>query len=312
MNAPLWKQKKLKTLTRKLVRSYEKKQGINQIDGLNLPNSDNVVEIIHDFFKIIFPGFVGPETITSTGVSYYIGNLLEGLFDKLFLQIHRALEYQCPRKDAPACKRCDCGDMAYTVTVELLEKIPAIREMLKSDVQAALEGDPAARSVDEVIVSYPFIKAITVHRLAHVLYQSCVPLIPRIMSEWAHKETGIDIHPGARIGHAFFIDHGTGVVIGETTLIGNNVKIYQGVTLGALSFPRDERGRIIKGAKRHPTLEDNVTVYANATILGGNTVIGKNAVVGGNTWVTSSVNTRTMVSMAEPKLIFKKKKHKKH
>jgi serine O-acetyltransferase len=306
-----WKKDKLKLLTQKLVRSYEKKQGINQIDGLNLPSSDNVVEIIHDFFKITFPGYLGPESITSTGVSYYVGNLLEGLFDKLFLQVNRALEYQCPRKDDPSCRSCDCGNMAYTVTVKLMEAIPAIREMLKEDVKAAYEGDPAAKSVDEIIVSYPFIKAITVHRLAHVLYGNQVPLIPRIMGEWAHKETGIDIHPGAKIGHAFFIDHGTGVVIGETTVIGNHVKMYQGVTLGALSFPRDASGNIIKGAKRHPTLEDNVTVYANATILGGDTVIKKNVVIGGNTWVTSSVNTGTLVSMDQPKLVFKTKKHKK-
>jgi len=312
MKAQLWKKTKLKALTHRLVRSYEKKQGINQIDGLNLPNSDNVVEIIHDFFKIIFPGFVGPETITSTGVSYYVGNLLEGLFDKLFLQINRALEYQCPRKDDPSCRQCDCGNMAYTVTVKLLEKIPEIREMLKADVQAAYEGDPAAKSVDEIIVSYPFIKAITVQRIAHVLYENQVPLIPRIMGEWAHKETGIDIHPGAQIGRSFFIDHGTGVVIGETTVIGNHVKIYQGVTLGALSFPKDERGRIIKGTKRHPTLEDNVTVYANATILGGNTTIGKNVVISGNTWVISSVKTGVLVSNPESKLVFKNKKQKKH
>jgi serine O-acetyltransferase len=303
-----WKKEKLKHLTRKLVNSYEKKKGINQIDGLNLPNSDNIVEIVHDFFKIIFPGFVGAESITSTGVAYYVGNLLEGLFDKLFFQVHRALDYQCPMKNDKSCSTCDCESMAYSITVKMLEEVPRIRELLKEDVKAAFEGDPAAKSYDEVIVSYPYIKAITVHRIAHILYLNNVPLIPRIMGEWAHKETGIDIHPGARIGRAFFIDHGTGVVIGETTDIGRNVKLYQGVTLGALSFPRDAKGNIIKGAKRHPTLEDNVTVYANATILGGDTVIGRGTVIGGNTWITSSVKQGTTVTLAKPELVIRKKK----
>jgi len=195
--------------------------------------------------------------------------------------------------------------------VKLLEGLPAIRRLLKEDVRAAFEGDPAAKSFDEVIVSYPFIKAITVQRIAHLLYQQDVPLVPRIMCEWAHKETGIDIHPGARIGRGFFIDHGTGVVIGETTDIGDNVKLYQGVTLGALSFPRDEKGNIIKGAKRHPTLCDDVTVYANATILGGKTVIGKGAVIGGNSWITSSVRPGSVVTIAEPKLTIRVRKGRK-
>ena len=305
MDAWDWKHKKLKNLTRKLIKSYDKRKGINQIDGLNLPSVENVMEIIVDFFKIIFPGYIGRESITSSGVSYYVGNLLEGLFDKMFYQIHRALEYQCPSKSAKSCKACDCESMAYSITVEVLEQLPAIRNMLKDDVRAAFEGDPAAKSFDEIIVSYPFIKAITVHRIAHLLYCENVPLIPRMMGEWAHKETGIDIHPGAVIGRGFFIDHGTGVVIGETAQIGNNVKIYQGVTLGALSFPKDERGRVIKGMKRHPTLCDYVTVYAGATILGGDTVIGKGAVIGGNTWVTSSVQPGTTVTIAKPDLVFR-------
>lgn len=303
-----WKKDRLKRLTHKLVLSYEKKKGINQIDGLNLPNSNDVIDIVQDFFKVIFPGFVGSDAITSTGVPYYIGNLLEGLFDKLFFQVHRALDYQCPRRNSRDCRQCDCEAAAYRITQEVLEEIPRIRELLKEDVAAAFDGDPAARSLDEVIVSYPYIKAIVAHRVAHLLYDRDVPLIPRIMSEWAHRETGIDIHPGARIGHAFFIDHGTGVVIGETTIIGNRVKLYQGVTLGALSFPKDERGRIIKGTKRHPTLEDDVTVYANATILGGDTVIGKGSVIGGNTWVTSSVGPGIAVTMGKPDLIIKKRK----
>ncbi len=302
-----WKEQKLQALAKRLIKSYKLQKGINQIDGLNLPNSDNVVEIIHDFFKIIFPGFVGRESITSSGVSYYVGTILEGLFDKLFYQINRALEYKCPEKGGRVCVRCDCGSKAYSITVEILESIPSLREFLRADVEAAYEGDPAAQSYDEIIVSYPFVKAITVYRIAHLFYKKEVPMIPRIMSEWAHMATGIDIHPGAKIGHSFFIDHGTGVVIGETTEIGDHVKIYQGVTLGALSFQRDSSGRIVKGTKRHPTLKDGVTVYANATILGGDTVIGKGATIGGNTWVTHSIKPGATVLISKPDLVVKER-----
>lgn len=287
-----WKKLKLKKLTKSLVNSYEHKLCINHVDGLNLPNVEHIEDIIDDFFKIIFPGFTGKEKITSSGISFYVGNILDNLFDKMFYQIHRALEYKCPDKSKNACKLCDCESMAHTITVETLEKLPKIRKLLKADVRAAFDGDPAAQSLDEIILSYPFIKAITVHRISNTLYEHNVPLIPRMMSEWVHRETGIDIHPGAKIGHSFFIDHGTGVVIGETTIIGNNVKIYQGVTLGALSFPKDERGRVIKGTKRHPTLRDNVTVYANATILGGDTIIGNDATIPGNGWITESVKAK--------------------
>ena len=188
------------------------------------------------------------------------------------------------------------------MTLTFLENIPVVREILASDVQAAYDGDPAALNFDEVILAYPGLLAISVHRLAHSLYELDVPLMPRIMSEWAHAETGIDIHPGANIGPNFFIDHGTGVVIGETTDIGNHVKIYQGVTLGALSFPKDERGRLIRGSKRHPTVKDNVTIYANAIILGGETVIGEGSVVGGSVFVTSSVPPHSQVTIKPPEL----------
>jgi len=189
---------------------------------------------------------------------------------------------------------------------ELLRRIPAIRQVLKTDVEAAYDGDPAAKSFEEIVVSYPFILAIAVHRIAHELYQMEIPLISRIMSEYAHSQTGIDIHPGARIGTCFFIDHGTGVVIGETAVIGSRVKIYQGVTLGALSFPKDERGRIIKGHKRHPTLEDDVTVYAEATILGDIT-IGKGAIVGGNVWIRESIPPGVVAAITKPEALYKKK-----
>jgi serine O-acetyltransferase len=196
---------------------------------------------------------------------------------------------------------------ARETTLQFLEGLPAVREKLAGDVQAAYDGDPAALNTDEVILAYPGLLAISVQRLAHSLYEREVPLMPRIMSEWAHNQTGIDIHPGANIGKNFFIDHGTGVVIGETTDIGNNVKVYQGVTLGALSFPKDERGRVVRGTKRHPTVRDNVTIYANAIILGGDTVIGENSVIGGSVFVTSSVPPNSVVTFKPPELRLKTK-----
>jgi serine O-acetyltransferase len=197
--------------------------------------------------------------------------------------------------------------MAEAATHHLLSRLPKIRELLKGDVGAAFDGDPAAQSHEEIVISYPGITAISTYRVAHELYLLEVPLLPRIMSECAHSETGIDIHPGAKIGKNFFIDHGTGVVIGETTIIGKNVKVYQGTTLGAMSFPKDARGRIIKGGKRHPTIEDNVTIYAEATIL-GDIVIGKNSVIGGNVWLNKSVPPGTTVTVAGADLVYRKKK----
>lgn len=298
-----WKKTKMLALIRELENSYETHIGINHVDGLNLPTTDSIVDNIYDFFRIIFPGFVGNESVTTASVHFYVGSIIEGLYGKLVHQLTRALKYQCTLDN---CDDCDCEWMATKITVKLIEEVPEIRRLLKLDVHAAFDGDPAAKSYDEIIVSYPFIKAITVHRIAHILYRENVPLIPRMMSEWSHKETGIDIHPGAKIGESFFIDHGTGVVIGETTEIGNNVKLYQGVTLGARSFPKDEKGKLMRNTKRHPTLKDNVTVYSNATILGGETIIGENAVIGGNTWITSPVEANTVVSITQPELCYKK------
>jgi len=204
------------------------------------------------------------------------------------------------------CDTGDCRTMAEDATGHLLAQLPNIRGLLKGDVTAAFDGDPAAKSYEEIVLSYPCIIAIATYRIAHELYLKDVPLIPRIMTECAHAKTGIDIHPGAKIGRNFFIDHGTGVVIGETTVIGDNVKIYQGTTLGALSFPKDERGRIIKGGKRHPTIEDNVTIYAEATIL-GDVVIGKDTVVGGNVWIKESVPAGVTVTTSSPDLVYTKR-----
>lgn len=205
------------------------------------------------------------------------------------------------------CDGCDleCSERSDKLTFELLAALPELRDILRSDVEAAYNGDPAARCYDEIILSYPGLKAIAIQRLAHVLFCAEVPLIPRMMTEYAHSETGIDIHPGATLGRGIFIDHGTGVVIGETAELGNDVKVYQGVTLGALSFPKDACGMIIKGAKRHPTIEDGVTIYAGATILGA-VVIGKNSVIGGNVWLTRGTEPGTKITIAEPELTINK------
>jgi len=231
-----------------------------------------------------------------------IGDILCEIYTSLAGQTERAFHYQCKIKK---CDDCDCRTMARNVTHHLLTRIPKIREMLKGDVAAAFEGDPAAVSYEEIVISYPCIIAIATYRIAHELYLKQVPLIPRIMTECAHAKTGIDIHPGATIGNNFFIDHGTGVVIGETTVIGDSVKIYQGATLGALSFRKDQKGRIIKGGKRHPTIEDNVTIYAEATIL-GNVTIGKGAVIGGNVWIKESVPPGVTVATPTPDLVYTK------
>ncbi|MCK5706024.1 MAG: serine acetyltransferase [Candidatus Aureabacteria bacterium] len=257
-----------------------------------LPSKKIIIEILDDLFKILFPGFFGKRELEKETIQYYVGDLLNNINIRLTEEVEHAFCYWCSDKE---CNTCNCNQKAPETVKEFLLKLPFVRELLKGDVEAAFDGDPAAKSFEEIIVSYPGLFAITTHRIAHELYVQNVPLIPRIMSENAHAKTGIDIHPGAQIGKNFFTDHGTGIVIGETTIIGDNVKIYQGVTLGALSFPKDERGNIIKGAKRHPTIENNVTIYAGATILGGKTLIGKDAVIGGNVWLTSSVESGTKV-----------------
>jgi len=283
----------------KLLNTYEDGQGINHIEGANLPSRENIFKVLNLFYEIFFPGFSGKEKIYKSTLKHFTGHILADIEILLKEEIYKALNYSCRWSD---CTSEACFEMAEKVTEELLTTIPSIREVLKTDVAAAFEGDPAAKSLDEIILSYPFIEAIYTHRIAHELYLHNVPLIPRIMSERAHSRTGIDIHPGAGIGKYFFIDHATGVVIGETCRIGDNVKIYQGVTLGALSFPKDDKGVLIKGIKRHPTIEDNVVIYAQATILGGETVIGHDSIIGGNVWLTHSVSPHTKVLIANPEL----------
>lgn len=299
--------KKIENLVEKITRTYEGDSGINFIDASNLPVRDKILDILELIFEVIFPGYTGKRTVTKANINFIVGDILWQIATELSQQMERSFQYQCRIKD---CTDCDCKTMAENVTQHLLNKLPKIREQLKGDVCGAFDGDPAAKSYEEIVISYPCIIAIAAYRIAHELYLKQVPLIPRIMTECAHATTGIDIHPGATIGENFFIDHGTGVVIGETTIIGDNVKIYQGATLGALSFPKDERGKIIKGGKRHPTIEDNVTIYAEATIL-GDVVIGKGAVIGGNVWIKESVPPGVTVTSPHPDLVYTKHPQKK-
>ncbi len=251
-----------------------------------MPSSRILGEIVDLLREIVFPGYFGDSPTRPSSINYYIGVNVERLYDLLRQQIYAGLCFDChhaDREDLLLRK-----DRSAQITLRFIEKLPVIRHLLATDVEAAYLGDPAAQSSAEVIFCYPAIRAITNYRIAHELLQLEVPLIPRIISEMAHSETGIDIHPRARIGHHFTIDHGTGVVIGATCIIGNHVKIYQGVTLGAKSFPLDEEGNPIKGIERHPIVEDNVIIYAQATILGRVTV-GSNSVIGGNVWLTTSV-----------------------
>ncbi len=280
------------SLLQDLVESYTRDSGTNFIDDINLPVNETVKEILNYLLEIIFPGYKGIKNITTENVSYIIGSIICRVRSLLVKQITRALKHECRIKNCG--DTCACDEDAVFITERLLTSLVSIRKVLKTDVQAAYDGDPAAKSLEEIVISYPGLKAIAVHRIAHELYNMNVPLIPRMMNEIAHSETGIDIHPGARIGKRFFIDHGTGVVIGETTVIGNNVKIYQGVTLGALSFSTDEEGNIVKGIKRHPNIEDNVTIYAEATIL-GNISIGKGSIIGGNVWIKENIPPETLV-----------------
>jgi serine O-acetyltransferase len=257
-----------------------------------LPHREETIRIVERLSWLMYPGFIGPRELSEATMREHVGATLAEVARALFEQVSGALRYEREVAAAVAgfdeqCAACDAR--AREVVATFIAALPGVRRMLSLDVQAAFDGDPAARHTDEVIFCYPGQRALTIHRLAHELYRMEVPLLPRMMAEHAHAATGIDIHPGARIGKSFFIDHGTGVVIGETTVIGDHCKLYQGVTLGAKSFEKDERGRLKRGVKRHPTLEDHVTVYAGATILGGDTVIGAGSVINGGVFVTSSV-----------------------
>jgi len=277
-------------LAKNLADSFREQGGINHLDGANLPSRDAVVDITRDLLRLLFPGFYDAEPIHSNQIIEYTSELISSVARRLESEIHKSLEY----RPCDCCNRNNLSSTAAQVTQEFLAELPAVRALLRTDVVAAYEGDPAAISMEEVILAYPGIEAIAVQRMAHCLHQRHVALIPRIMTEWAHNKTGIDIHPGAEIGTYFFIDHGTGVVIGETAVIGRRVKMYQGVTLGAKSFRKDNQGCVVKGIKRHPNIEDDVTIYAGATIL-GDVTIGKGSIIGGNVWLLESVPDGTVV-----------------
>ncbi len=291
-----------------IVEDCDNPKCFNHIGLTQIPSVESITEILTLFRDILFPGYFGKRAINRHEVSYHLGTQINSLFEKLSHQITCAIKHECRRYETP----CDyCHSKGLSEALELIKKIPALRKKFASDIKAAYDGDPASKSYDEIIFCYPGFHAITIYRIAHELYRNKIPLIPRIMAELAHKVTGIDIHPGARIGDHFFIDHGTGIVIGETCVIGNNVRVYQGVTLGALSFPKDEQGRLRKGIQRHPTIEDNVIIYSGSTILGGETVIGNGAIIGGNAWVTKSVEPGTKVILVTPELKYHKSKPKK-
>jgi serine O-acetyltransferase len=291
----------LSEITDALVATYTECRYINHLGHKPLPSRDAVAEILADLLDILYPGFQRRQNLHIGNVEYHVGDVIDRLHDGLTQQVARALRHEFCQDDPGA----DFEALAQQKTVEFLRRLPEIRAVLETDVESAYLGDPAAKSHHEIVFCYPGLEAVTTYRIAHELVLLGVPLIPRMMTEHAHSRTGIDIHPGARIGPGFFIDHGTGVVIGETCDIGRNVKLYQGVTLGALSFPRDAAGNIIRGMKRHPTLEDEVVVYANATILGGDTVVGHHAVIGSNVWLTRSVGPYTVVSLEKPSLRIK-------
>ena len=287
-----------------LVASVVNQPRLKHLDRVFLPSRDEIVGCIALLRELLFPGYFGRQGLTSANISQHVGELVAQLADRLYEQVRHCLRYRqhIPGESNADSLCADCDANAAQITATFLDRIPAVREVLSSDVQAAFDSDPAAQSTDETVFSYPGLYAISVQRLAHEFWLMDVPLLPRIMTEHAHSLTGIDIHPGAELGSRFFIDHGTGVVIGETTRIGDNVKIYQGVTLGALA---PDFGQALRGRKRHPTIENDVTIYAGATILGGETIIGRGSVIGGNVFITRTVPPQNRVSAEPPKLKYR-------
>ncbi len=284
-----------------IVALHDKEGRFRHVGPEPMPSRSSVIDIIRTAINVIYPGYFSPARLDEVNVPYYFGQQVTDLYHALSDQISFAIRHDCRRFDLP-CTRCE--ERGQRVAIEFLKQIPSLQARLALDIAAAYEGDPAAKYHDEIIFGYPGLFTVTVYRIAHQLYSLDVPLIPRMMSEYAHSRTGIDIHPAVEIGERFFIDHGTGVVIGETTVIGDRVRIYQGVTLGALSLRKDECEEL-RGRKRHPTIEDEVIIYANATILGGSTVIGARSIIGGNVWLTESVPPDTTVFLKKPELVFR-------
>jgi serine O-acetyltransferase len=290
-------------LTERLVASYARAGGINHLDGKNLPSKRAIAQITVDLLRLIFPGFFDEKPIHSSEIKVETASLLDLVLGSLEDEVYKSLEYNTP----PEYTKKDLRPIAHTLTIEFLGSLPRIRDLLATDTEAAFNGDPAALSKEEVIVAYPFIEAIAVQRLAHELYLKNIPLIPRIMTEWAHARTGMDLHPGAQIGTHFFVDHCTGTVVGETSQIGNHVKMYQGVGLVARSL---SAGQLLKGQKRHPTLEDRVTIYAGATIMGGDTIVGEGTTIGANVFLTGSVPPHSLVVQEEANVKVMSKKNR--
>jgi serine O-acetyltransferase len=287
-------------VVKQLAASCNQHGCFDHLGSIPIPTYENVVKVIDQARRILFPGYFSTTAINPANLEYCLGQETTELFENLAAQIELAIQHECFQA-RQTCTRCKV--QGYEKAIKFIEALPGVSEILATDIQATIDGDPAAKGHDEVIFSYPGLRAISIYRMAHELHKLAIPVLPRIMTEYAHSLTGVDIHPGAEIGNSFFIDHGTGVVIGETTVIGDRVRIYQGVTLGALSLPRDA-GERYRNTKRHPTIEDDVIVYANSTILGGETVIGARAVIGGNIWLTESVPADTKVILKKPELIY--------
>lgn len=285
--------KDIDALTDRLLESYERVGGINHIDGSNLPSKRAVELICAELLRLVFPGYHDDQALHREELREVTGQRVVDVAERLRREVRRSLRLGEGEAD---------DERAHQIVCKFLRSLPEIRGVLRTDVEAAYEGDPAARNYEEIIISYPSIETVAIQRLAHLFYLDDLPLLPRIMTEWAHSRTGIDIHPGARIGDYFFIDHGTGVVIGESCEIGSRVKLYHGVTLGARSFQKDEEGRIVKGGKRHPTVEDRVVIYPGSTVLGGETVIGHDTTIGGNVFLMKSVPPNSLVYYEETQL----------
>lgn len=285
----------------RLVASCNRDDCFDNVGPEPIPSKQAIIQIVDQLQRVLFPGYFISARLDPINLQYYLGQETASLFDAMSLQIELCIRHQCTRNSLP-CTHCE--ERGREEAIRFMKELPEIRVLLAKDVRAAFEGDPAAKNYDEIIFCYPGLLAVMVYRVAHQLHRQSIPLMPRIMCEHAHGLTGIDIHPGATIGESFFIDHGVGVVIGETTEIGDRVRLYQGVTIGALSLPKEEVERL-RGKKRHPTIEDDVVIYAGATILGGDTVIGANSVIGGNVWLTDSVPRDTRVFIKKPELVLR-------
>ncbi|HIP38899.1 MAG TPA: serine acetyltransferase [Desulfocapsa sulfexigens] len=307
-NATCGRHDKLPPVVETLVAAWKTEDCFDHVGPVPIPSHKSIIDIIYQVRQILFPGYFTKTKLHASNLEYYLGKETTELYELLTEEIIMAIRHDCRRSNLP-CTRCE--ERGHHMALSFIESLPGISALLSTDIRATLAGDPATASSDEVIFCYPGLLATSIFRMAHELYRLEVPIIPRIMTEHAHSLTGIDIHPGASIGPSFFIDHGTGVVIGETTIIGSNVRLYQGVTLGALSLPKNA-GQVMRDVKRHPCIKDDVIIYANTTILGGKTTIGARSVIGGNIWLTESVPPDTRVVLKRPELVYSGRKGEHH